>query len=634
MSPSASTPIEDYAVLGDLSTAALVSRGGSVDWLCLPRFDSHACFAALLGTRDNGRWLIGPVGDATTTRRYVDDSFVLETTHETATGSVRVTDLMPLGDGRADIVRRIEGVTGTVRMRHEWVVRFGYGKTRPWVTRSRPSSLASEPSDTDEEGGSTAADDSEFDSDSDSGSGSDQEQVIRAVAGPDMLVLRGPRLPHPEDGHHIDEFDVTEGDCLIFSTTWFRSHLPIPPQFEMDTQLAETVAHTREWAARNCYAGPYAEHVTRSLLVLRVLSHGRTGGIVAAPTSSLPEDFGGERNWDYRFCWLRDASLALESLLGCGYLEETRLWRNWLLRAVAGDPEDMQIMYRVDGGRELPERELDHLPGYAGSRPVRAGNGAVGQRQTDVLGEVMIALHDARDRGVVESEDTWNLQVSLVNNLAEHWQQPDNGLWEIRGPLRHFTHSRVMVWAAFDRAVRAVEEFGLDGPVEHWRELRGQVRQEVLQHGWNEERQTFVQHYETTEVDASLLTIPAVGFLPGDDPRVLGTIRAVEQDLMHEGLVMRYRTGSGVDGLSGEEHPFLACSFWLVTAYAKAGRTDDATELMDRLVGLCNDVGLLSEEYDPVGHRMVGNFPQAFSHLTLVGAALALDESARAKPKG
>ncbi|MEP7333074.1 MAG: glycoside hydrolase family 15 protein [Terracoccus sp.] len=621
MSTSASTPIEDYAVLGDLSTAALVSRGGSVDWLCLPRFDSHACFAAILGTREHGRWLIGPVGEATTTRRYVDDSFVLETVHRTATGSVRVTDLMPLGDGRADIVRRIEGVEGTVRMRHEWVVRFGYGKTRPWVTHSCPESLASEPDDPLEPTESKAA-------------GSSEDEVIRAVAGPDMLVLRGPRLPHPEDGHHVDEFDVATGDCLVFSTTWFRSHLPIPRAFEMEPQLSETVAHTSEWAARNCYDGPYAEHVTRSLLVLRVLSHGRTGGIVAAPTTSLPEDFGGERNWDYRFCWLRDASLALESLLGCGYLEETRLWRNWLLRAVAGDPEDMQIMYRVDGGRELPERELDHLPGYAGSRPVRAGNGAVGQRQTDVLGEVMIALHEARVRGVVESEDTWNLQLALVDNLAEHWQQPDNGLWEIRGPLRHFTHSRVMVWAAFDRAVRAVEEFGLHGPVERWRELRGQVRQEVLQYGWNEEHQTFVQHYETTEVDASLLTISAVGFLPGDDPRVLGTIRAVERDLMHEGLVMRYRTGSGIDGLSGEEHPFLACSFWLVTAYAKAGRTDDATALMDRLVGLCNDVGLLSEEYDPVGHRMVGNFPQAFSHLTLVGAALALAEAAGARTRG
>ena len=625
MSASEATPIEDYAVLGDLSTAALVSRGGSVDWLCLPRFDSHACFAALLGTPDNGRWLIGPVGDATTTRRYVDDSFVLETIHETATGSVRVTDLMPLGDGRADIVRRIEGVTGTVRMRNEWVVRFGYGQTRPWVTHALPNTPS-----TDLSGRPVAQAEPHGPADP----GESQEAVIRAVAGPDMLVLRGPRLPHPEDGHHVDEFDVVEGDSLTFSTTWFRSHLPIPPAYETEPHLAETVAHTSEWAARHTYDGPYAEQVTRSLLVLRVLSHGATGGIVAAPTTSLPEDFGGERNWDYRFCWLRDASLALESLLGCGYVEETRLWRNWLLRAVAGDPEDMQIMYRVDGGRELPERELHHLRGYAASRPVRAGNGAVDQRQTDVLGEVMIALHEARRRGIPESDESWRLQRALVENLADHWQQPDNGLWEIRGPLRHFTHSRVMVWAAFDRAVRAVEEFGCEGPVERWRAVRDQVRQEVLEHGWNKERQSFVQHYETTEVDASLLIISAVGFLPGDDPRMLATIRAVEEDLMPHGLVVRYRTTSGVDGLSGEEHPFLACSFWLVTAYAKAGLHDRATVLMDRLVALCNDVGLLSEEYDPVAKRMVGNFPQAFSHLTLVGAALALDEAAGQGRKG
>lgn len=612
MSTSESTPIEDYAVLGDLSTAALVSRRGSVDWLCLPRFDSHACFAALLGTSEHGRWLIGPAGQATSTRRYVDGSFVLETTHKTPSGTVRVTDLMPLGEDRADIVRRIEGLSGTVRIRHEWVVRFGYGKTRPWVTRLRPQAP-------EESTGDFCSGQSEV-----------NDEIIRAVAGPDMLVLRGPRLPHPEDGHHVDEFDVTEGESLTFSTTWFSSDRPIPGPIDVDAHLEQTISRSQAWADRNRYEGPYAAAVTRSLIVLRVLSHGRTGGIVAAPTTSLPEDFGGERNWDYRFCWLRDASLALESLLGCGYVEEARVWRDWLLRAVAGDPEDMQIMYRVDGGRELPERELDHLPGYAGSQPVRTGNGAVDQRQTDVLGEVMIALHGARCLGVVESDDTWNLQRALVENLADHWQQPDNGLWEVRGPLRHFTQSRVMVWAAFDRGVRAIEDFGRQGPLEKWKALRDEVRAEVLEKGWNEQRQTFVQHYDTTEVDASLLTIPAVEFLPGDDPRVLATIRAVESELMHEGLVMRYRTASGVDGLSGEEHPFLACSFWLVTAYALAGQTDKAGELMDRLVGLCNDVGLLSEEYDPGAGRMVGNFPQAFSHLTLVGAALALDEATAA----
>jgi GH15 family glucan-1,4-alpha-glucosidase len=368
----------------------------------------------------------------------------------------------------------------------------------------------------------------------------------------------------------------------------------------------------------------------RSLLVLRVLTHGATGGIVAAPTTSLPEDFGGVRNWDYRYCWLRDASLTLEALIGSGYSKDlVGLWRNWLLRAVAGDPKDLQIMYTVDGGREMAEVELDHLSGYAGSRPVRIGNGAVAQKQTDVLGEVMAALALARRSGNPDSRFSWALQRTLVDGLAEHWDEPDNGLWEIRGPLHHFTHSRVMVWVAFDRAIAAVEEHGYDGPVDRWRELRDKVRDEVLTQGYNEQKGTFTQHYETTEVDASLLVIPAVGFLPPDDPRVLGTIRAVEQELMRDGLVLRYRTQSGVDGLPGDEHPFLACSFWLVSAYAMAGRLDDAHRLMQRLVGLCNDVGLLSEEYDPGEGRMVGNFPQAFSHLALVGAALAIDEAER-----
>ncbi|MDN5790317.1 MAG: glycoside hydrolase family 15 protein [Micrococcales bacterium] len=596
--PMNPTPIEDYAVLGDLGTAALVSRGGSVDWLCLPRFDSNACFAALLGTPDNGRWLLGPLDPhARTTRRYVDDSFVLETTHETSTGSVRVTDLMPIGDGRADILRHVEGISGTVRMTHEWIVRFGYGLCRPWISRH-----------SDDREGRT-------------------DRVITAVAGPDMLVLRGTRLPRAQDGRHIDEFDIRAGQTMTFSTTWFPSHEEVPAPLRVRTRIDETKRVMQEWARRHDYEGPYASAVTRSLLVLRILSHGVTAGIVAAATTSLPEDFGGERNWDYRFCWLRDAALTLESLLDCGYVEEPEMWRNWLLRAVAGDPEDMQIMYCVDGARELSERELPHLPGYAGSSPVRVGNGAVGQRQTDVLGEVMIALEHARQRGIAENDDSWHLQRVLVNHLADCWDQADNGIWEIRGPLRHFTHSRVMVWVAFDRAISAVEVHGLHGPAKRWRELRDKVREEVLAHGFNAERNTFVQHYDTTEVDASLLTLSAVGFIDGDDPRMLGTIAAVERDLLREGLVLRYRTDAGVDGLSGGEHPFLACSFWLVTAYAKAGLIDRATALMDRLVGLANDLGLLSEEYDPIGERMVGNFPQAFSHLTLVGAALAIAEA-------
>ena len=405
------------------------------------------------------------------------------------------------------------------------------------------------------------------------------------------------------------------------------SHRDIPEFLEFDARIDATIARTERWASRCTYDGPYREAVVRSLITLRLMTHGGTGGIVAAPTTSLPEHFGGVRNWDYRFCWLRDASLTLEALLLCGYSVEARLWRDWLVRAVAGDPQDLQIMYAVDGGRDLLERELDHLAGYEGSKPVRIGNGAVGQKQTDVLGEVMIALDMARDLCVPETEDTWALQCTLVESLADHWDEPDHGLWEIRGPLRHFTHSRVMVWVAFDRAIRAAEDHDLPAPLERWRKLRRQVREEALARGFDRERNTFTQHYDTAEVDASLLVLPLVGFLEGDDPRMLGTIAAIEHDLMEDGLLLRYRTESGVDGLPGDEHPFVACSFWLVSAYAKAGRVADAHALMGRLLGLLNDVGLIAEEYDPVTRRMAGNFPQAFSHLALVGAAVTLAEA-------
>jgi len=594
-------PIGDYAVLGDTGTAALVGLDGSVDWLCLPRFDSPACFAALLGTPEHGRWLLGPTEEAKTTRRYVGDTFVLETTHETDGGVVRVIDLMPLGDGRADVVRRVEGVSGTVRMRHEWVARFSYGRIRPWVTRRN-----------DEEG----------------------REIISGIAGPDMLVLRGAdgaRLPEPQAGKHVDEFDVTAGDSYTYSTTWFRSHHPIPAMLDVDGRLEDTIRQSEEWAAHCSYDGPYDAELVRSLLVLRLLTHGGTGGIAAAPTTSLPEEFGGRRNWDYRYCWLRDAALTLEALLWAGYRSETRVWRDWLLRAIAGDAKDLQIMYAVDGARDIPERELDHLPGYADSRPVRVGNAAVDQRQTDVLGEIMASLEQARDADIHDTEDSWQMQLALMDGLAGHWKEPDNGLWEIRGPRRHFTHSRIMVWVAFDSAIEAVEQHGLPGPADRWHEIRDEVGAEILERGYDSDRGTFVQHYDTTEVDASLLLIPAAGFLPGDDPRFLGTISAIEQDLMHEGLVLRYRTETNVDGMDSGEHPFLACSFWLVTAYAYAGRIDDAHALMRRLVGLANDVGLMSEEYDPVEKRMVGNFPQAFSHLGLAGAALAI---ARAEESG
>ncbi len=581
-------PIEDYAAIGDGHTAALIGIDGSMDWLCFPQFDSHACFAGLLGTDENGHWLIGPSGKHTATRRYVDDTAVLETTFTTDDGQVRITELMPTGDRRADVIRRVEGVSGTVSIRHSWVVRFDYGRIRPWVHREKI----------------------------------DGRPAIIATAGPDKLILTGPRLPPAVDGHHEETFDVRAGETLDFTLTWIPSYRKISDPVDVDACLGFTLEEQQRWADACVYDGPWRADVVRSLVTLRGLTHVDTGGIVAAATTSLPEDFGGERNWDYRFCWLRDAALSLESFLAAGRADYAHHWRDWLLRAIAGDPADMQVMYTVEGGRHLPERELDHLAGYAGSRPVRIGNGAVKQRQSDVLGEVMCALSMARNHGVTETRDSWSLQRTLVNELAENWRQPDNGLWEIRGPLRRFTHSRVMVWAAFDRAIEGVEQHGLHGPVDEWRAIRDQVREEIMEHGFDAERNTFTQHYETDEVDASLLVLPLVRFIDGDDPKMLGTIKAVENDLMHDGLLLRYRTRSGIDGLSGDEHPFLACSFWLVSAYALAGRHEDAVGLMGRLVALGNEVGLLSEEYDVAGDRMAGNFPQAFSHLALVGAAM------------
>ena len=587
------TPIEDYALIGDLETAALVSLDGSIDWLCLPRFDSPSCFTALLGGPEHGRWLLAPASEAETTRTYRDESFVLETTHRTPTGTVRVTDVMPAGDDRADVVRVVEGVEGRVEMALEWIVRPGYGRVKPWVSRAGETTFST--------------------------------GVITAIAGPDMFTLRGTRLPKAQDGAHRDRFPVEQGQRYEFSMTWSPSHLPVPEPLDIASRVEETYRQSTAFAARTHYDGPYRKEVVRSLLTLRMLTHAALGGVVAAPTTSLPEDFGGIRNWDYRFCWLRDSALTLDALLKSGHLGSTKLWRNWLVRAVAGDTEDLQIMYAIDGGRDLPERELDHLPGYADSRPVRIGNGAVDQKQTDVLGEVMIALENARAKGLQESKQSWAVQRTLVENLATHWDEPDNGLWEIRGPLRHFTHSRVMVWAAFDRAITAVEVHGYKGPLDKWKELRERVREEILTKGFDADKNTFTQHYDTTEVDASLLLIPLVGFLPPDDPRVTGTIAAIETDLMRDGFLLRYRTESGVDGLAGDEHPFLACSWWLVSAYAVTGQLDKATELMDRLVALLNDVGLIAEEYDKANDRMAGNFPQAFSHLTLIDAAYAIE---------
>ncbi|CAI9419163.1 glycoside hydrolase family 15 protein [Nocardioides sp. T2.26MG-1] len=583
-------PIADYALIGDRRTGALVGTNGSIDWLCLPRFDSSACFAGLLGTDEHGHWQLCPVDDYEVSRRYVGASSALETTFTTATGVVTLTDVMPPGDDRADVVRRVRGVSGTVRMRHEWMVRLDYGAILPWVQRETV----------------------------------DGEAVITAIGGPDLLVLRGPRLPRASDHRHTDEFDVAADAVLTFSTTWLPSHLPVGDLGVQDDRVDASIAEEQDWAGRCRADMPHPDLVRRSLSTLRLLTDAETGGIVAAPTTSLPEDPGGQRNWDYRFCWLRDAALTIGALIEAGYTAEAQLWRGWLLRAVAGDPADLQIVYAVDGSRRLTEVDLPHLPGYADSRPVRIGNGASLQRQLDVLGEVMIALEQTRQATGHADRSAWALQRALVENLAKTWQQPDHGLWEVRGPQQRFTHSQAMVWAAFDRAVRAIEDFDLDGPVDEWRELRDTARAEVLDHGFDHARGTFVQHYETTEVDASLLVLPQIGFIAGDDPRMLGTIAAIEEDLIRDGLVLRYRTETGVDGLPGDEHPFLACSFWLVSAYARAGRTDDALALFDRLCGLANDVGLLPEEYDAARTRMIGNFPQAFSHLALVRAAFDL----------
>lgn len=587
-------PIADYAMIGDSETAALVSRSGSIDWLCMPRFDSPALFAALLGDPANGRWFLGPASPAQTVRRYLGNSTVLETIHRTQTGRVRVVDFMPLGEGRSAVSRRIEGLSGQVAVLHEWIVRPGYGEIVPWVSRRRDST---------------------------------GEEVLTAVAGPDMFTLRSSRLPSPAGDRHRDEFSVCAGEAVTFLLSWSPSWLPLPDRLDQDVEQERTVAALETWVEQVDYAGPYAAELKRSLIVLRQLTDNERGGIVAAPTTSLPEDFGGERNWDYRYTWLRDAALTVRALLRSGHRHSSRLWRDWLVRAVAGDPEDVQIMYAVDGGRDLPERELGHLAGYAGSRPVRVGNAAVEQEQGDVIGEVMIALSEARDYGLDESADSWNVQRVLLDHLERTWDDLESGIWEVRGPAAHFTHSGVLAWAAFDRAVRAVETHGLAGPVQHWRELRDLIHHTVLERGYNADLGTFTQHDETTEVDAALLLIPGTGFLPGDDPRVLGTIRAVEQSLLRDGLVLRYRTEATADGLSGDENAFVACSFWLVSALARAGRLHDGQVLMERLLGLLNDVGLISEEYDPLNQRMAGNFPQALSHLALVGAVYDLSDA-------
>ncbi len=584
--------IEDYAMIGDLHTAALVSTKGSIDWLCLPHFDSPACFAALLDTPDAGRWLLAPADGAACTRRsYRKGTLVLVSEWENSEGHVRVTDFMPPRDEVADIVRIVEGIRGTVRMRGELVLRFDYGHVVPWVRRDRHG--------------------------------------IGAVAGPDAAYLRTTAPLKGMDMRTVSEFIVEEGEMVPFVLTWAPSHLPRPRFVDPAAALSDTEQFWTEWSARCTDAGPHHAAVERSLITLKALSYAPTGGLVAAPTTSLPEQIGGPRNWDYRYCWLRDATLTLQSLLAAGYTEEAAAWRNWLLRAVAGDPADLQIMYGLHGERRLPEGGIDWLSGYQGSLPVRTGNAAAEQLQLDVWGEVLDCLSLTRasllavDGGQVD--DSWPLQLALMSHLEEIWIQPDNGLWEMRGPRRHFTHSKVMAWVAVDRMVKGISENGLPGPLEHWAALRDTIHREVIERGFDPGRNTFVQSYGSRELDASLLLIPKVGFLPYDDPRVIGTIEAVERELTVDGFVLRYRNEEADDGLPGGEGVFLACSFWLVDALLGIGRAAEATELFERLLSLRNDVGLLSEEWDPAAHRQLGNMPQAFSHLALVTSAMQLD---------
>ncbi|WP_046727966.1 glycoside hydrolase family 15 protein [Streptomyces humi] len=589
--------IEDYALIGDEQTAALVGRDGSIDWLCLPRFDSAACFTRLLGDEDNGHWRIAPRGATTCTRRaYRRDTLVLDTEWETADGTVRVTDFMPQREHVPEVVRVVEGVSGRVTVQSVLRLRFDYGSITPWMRRS---------------GGHRVA-----------------------VAGPDAVWLRSDpsvRTWGEDFGTH-SEFTVGEGEKVAFVLTWHPSHQQRPPLVDPYDALRSSVTDWRRWAARCTYDGPHRDAVMRSLITLKALTYAPTGGIVAAATTSLPEEMGGVRNWDYRFCWLRDSTLTLGALLSAGYHKEAENWRNWLVRAVAGDPADLQIMYGLAGERRLPEFELDWLRGFGDSAPVRVGNGAVDQLQLDVYGEVMDSLSLGRTAGLPTKPHMWSIQCSLMGFLEKAWRQPDEGLWEVRGGRRHFVHSKVLVWVAADRAVRTLEEHAeLKGELEGWRAFRDEVHQEVCEKGFDPERNTFTQYYGSRELDASLLLIPRLGFLPADDPRVIGTVDAIRDDLGHGGFLRRYDTDAiGVDGMPGGEGAFLACSFWLADALHMTGRTDEAKELFERLVGLANDVGLLSEEYDPETRRQLGNFPQAFSHIGLVNTALTLFDGERA----
>jgi GH15 family glucan-1,4-alpha-glucosidase len=577
-------PIENYALVGDCHAAALVGNDGSIDWLCLPRFDSAACFAALLGGPEHGRWLLAPSAPVQgVRRRYRGDSLILETEFETEEGSVRVIDFMPLSDKRWDIVRIVEGLSGRVKLRMELIVRFDYGSIVPWVHRTG--------------------------------------EILLITAGPDTLELAASVAVEGENMKSVAEFCISAGERESFVLNYRPSHLDTQPAIDAEKALTDTEAAWREWSDRCTYRGRWHDSVARSLITLKALTYKPTGGVIAAPTTSLPERVGGIRNWDYRYCWLRDATFTLNALLLAGYADEAAAWREWLLRAIAGSPDDLQILYGVTGVRRLDESEVSWLPGYEASAPVRVGNAAAKQFQLDVYGEVMDTLHLARVSGLPPEPEAWKVQVALLKFLESHWELPDEGLWEVRGPPRHFTHSKIMAWVAFDRAIKDAEQDGLEGPIERWRQLRDAIHAQVCDKGFDSHSNTFVQSYDSTHLDASLLLIPQVGFLPAEDPRVIGTVAAIESHLMVDGLVLRYSTATKVDALPAGEGAFLPCSFWLADSYVLTGRREEAEALFERLLALSNDVGLFAEEYDPHAKRMLGNFPQALTHMALVNTA-------------
>ena len=583
--------IEDYAMIGDMRTAALVCKDGSIDWLCFPRFDSGACFAALLGTEENGRWILSPSEKIRNVDRgYRAGTLVLETHYETEGGAVTVVDCMPPRSKEPDVVRLVIGRKGQVRMRMQIVIRFDYGSIVPWVRRT--------------------------------------EQGIFAIAGPDALLLHTPVEMRGERLTTVAEFTVSEGERIPFVLLWYPSYEAPPRVDAAEAIVAHTEKWWREWSSRCTYSGGWRDTVLRSLITLKALTYAPTGGMVAAATTSIPEQFGGTRNWDYRYCWIRDATFTLYALMLGGYTDEACAWREWLLRAVAGKPSELNIMYGLGGERRLTELELEWLAGYENSRPVRIGNAAHHQFQLDVYGEMMDALYLARRRGIDSEENPWRVQQALIEFLESAWKQPDEGIWEVRGPRRHFTHSKVMAWVAFDRMVKSVERFKLDGPVDRWRALRHSIHDEVCRSGYDTERNTFVQYYGGKDLDASLLMVPLVGFLPPHDYRVRGTVAAIERDLMRDGFVLRYHAREAIDGLPPGEGVFLPCTFWLADNYALLGRRDDGVKLFERLLGLANDLGFLSEEYDTSKHRLAGNFPQAFTHVSLINTAMNLSRGA------